>query len=397
MGFVLGILFPSLWRTFRRGFRKETKYTPFSETWKKNPNFHLRILNSNSEDTQEAKKDFAVVKIMEAFTVARYFQQLGKPRNAIQAYLEILGNQTVSQKETNSVLFELSQVYLSMKLYDRAFDTGFELLHRTPTDKDVFKLLFDICHQGRLISQVLSVLQMYTGPSEPAFRKWVCLLLCQFGEDLLQLQKNQQALEFARLATRWNPQSARALVLLWQITSQLSWDQETRDSKSMWVAFAAILDARAEIYSKTKVSPMAGAGHLAQLIAKILEQKETLSDGYSTVQPEIQNLFSLKKGSEDTEKKLLESIFCAIILLQGHTEMKVDKNLSAVFSLLCKGKYDFLLKSFFPFGKISKIEFFGFFVHQCQICKENFVQFEWVCPKCNADETLKPALSLTLE
>jgi hypothetical protein len=399
MGFVLGILFPSLWRTFRRRFRKETQYTPFSENWHKNSELNLQILKDENvleEYNVQDNKEFIHVKMIEAFMMAHHFFQTGKTRFAIQTYIEILGNETVSKQETNRALFELSQIYLSMGLFGRAFDTAFELLNRKPLIQSVLIHILEICRQGQFPEKSIQTLNIYKGPVDLFLRRSVASYLNQTGELYLDKKQLGKAMEFARLAANWNRASARTLVLLWQITSQIFWQKDILDSKSMWVAMAADLDARAQIYLKTKISPAAGAEYLSSLILRLC-QSENAIESYSIIESEFQKTLEWKKLAPDVEKNLLESIFYAIILLQDRQEVDMQQNFTAVLSLLINKKKTMFYKNMFFSEKPSKPEVLGFFAHQCGKCHSQFISFSWKCPQCAAEESLVPVLSPLLE
>lgn len=399
IGVVLGILFPSLWRTFRRRFRKETQYTPFLETWHDNSNLNLQILKDENEDTENEiskEKDPIHLKMIEAFVMARYFFETGQTRLAIQTYLEILGSENVSKQETNRVLFELSQVYFSMGLLDRAFDTGFELLNRKPMIPEVLLHLLDVCQKGKFQDKFTLVLNTYHGPINPMLRKSVSYHLSQIGENALLEKEFQKAIDFARLSANWNRTSAKSLVLLWQATSQIFWKKNATDAQLMWVAIAADLDARAQIYSKTKISPAAGAEYLCRLIQSLCKSDQVM-ESFPIVQKEFQKILEWKKLDPEVEKKLLESIFYAIILIQDRQEVSMKRSFSDVVSILTNEKKHLFYSDMFFSKSPSKSEALGFFAHECGRCRSQFVSFLWKCPECAADESLAPILSPLLE
>ena len=55
VGIVLGFLFPSLWRTFRRRFRKISNYTPDKKHFNPKLTTKLKILNDEFDMFETAK------------------------------------------------------------------------------------------------------------------------------------------------------------------------------------------------------------------------------------------------------------------------------------------------------------------------------------------------------
>ena len=141
LGLILGFLFPSLWRSFRRRFRKTDRFKPdrlssgqlIERSGLLQPD---KLQNLNEEDDNQTEQSIGSL-----FVAARYAVQESAYREAVALYLQILGSESVSRVHTNKAMFELSQVYALSSLPLKAFETGVELLHRKPAHTDLFRFL----------------------------------------------------------------------------------------------------------------------------------------------------------------------------------------------------------------------------------------------------------------
>lgn len=165
IGVVLGVMFPSLWRSFRRRFRNPSRFAPhdasLSAYVSHTPPLHILSASESEEDAEVAPS--GQVGLAEAFVIARHHLQEGRPRESVRIYLDILGHEQVSTQQTNRALFELSQVYAELGLQSRALDTGLELLHRKPDDGRVFTYLLDLCTRYGILDRVKGLLSIRKG------------------------------------------------------------------------------------------------------------------------------------------------------------------------------------------------------------------------------------------
>lgn len=403
VGIVFGILFPSLWRTFRRRFRKISRYAPSDQ--KIEPYVHPKLtmlsdLSSNTHENMIAEIEVHIVyqqlkrliKISEAFVLARNFYQIGNSKEAINIYLEILTNESVSKQETNRALFELSQVYAALGLYLRAFDTGLELFRRTPNNFQVFTHLLFVCTAGFLPEKLLAILNIISSPPDHKLRLQIAHSLCQIGEiQLLDNDTSEKTIGLARTALRWENKSARAMILLWQVSSLEFWKQNSSDMKVKWAAFTTDLEALVEIYKDTQVSPAAVAKYLAQIILK-MGQDPDVTQSYVIVQNESRFFLDKDKLEINIQKFLWASIFHATLLIEKSAEFQHSKYVNDVLAIL--GENQNYLASVTQLSAAAKI---GYLSHSCARCGAFFSSFAWKCLQCNAEETLKPIIMPNFE
>ena len=394
VGLVLGILFPSLWRTFRRRFRKSSNYGPNDKKLENKISVNLKILADNQDPdlkyseilgnilNSPSKNSFLF--LCEAFVLARNFFQIGNVKESIQIYIEILTNENVSKQETHRALFELSQVYASIGLQVRAYDTAIELFRRVPNNTEVLEHILKVCSAGYFPDKLMTALSIYKGFLDAKLKLNIAHALCKIGE--MQLQENDKldkAIELARNALRWERKSARAMMLLWQGTSLELWHKISQDPKMMWTALAADLEALIEIYKNTNISPAAGANYLSILISKISNEKEAI-ESYAIVQNEFKSVLNKDKIDLNRQKYLWASIFQAALLIQNSPELKKSKFLSDVLAILGENQsyFDFVLNQ----EEAARI---GYSSHSCGSCGSFFSSFAWKCLHCNAEETLR--------
>ncbi|WP_338635610.1 hypothetical protein [Spirobacillus cienkowskii] len=401
VGIVLGFLFPSLWRTFRRRFRKTSNYTPDKKHFNPKLTTKLKILHDDV-DKFEAAKNFNTtlnnyehsyyIQLSEAFVLARNYFQINQPQEAIKLYVDILTHQHVSKIETNRALFELSQVYASIGLYIRAFETAFELLRRTPNNLDLMDHVLTICSSGFFPKQLEIALNIFKNTNNIAFRLKIAHAICQIGEfQLSEIDKIEKTIEFSRNALRWERHSGRAMILLWQATSSALQQNSSQEPELLWTAFAANLEGLCQIFKNNDISPAAGAPYLAHQIIKLSETKEAVNR-LKTVENEFFKVLNWDKIEINIQKFLWASIFHASLLLQKSPELKKSEFLNDVLAILggSQSSFDFVNQQ----NEATRI---GYFAHHCKNCNSFFSSFAWNCKYCNSLETLKPIIMPNFE
>lgn len=397
VGIVFGILFPSLWRTFRRRFRKISHYASSEQKISSDLHPKLKVLQESVALTNDEYLNSEVhiiyqqlkrlIKISEAFVLARNFFQIGNSKEAINIYIEILTNESVSKQETNRALFELSQVYASLGLYLRSFDTAYELFKRDSNNLQVFEHLLHVCTSGHLPDKLLNILNSIHIQPDSKVRLQIAHAISKIAEgQLLEKDKVEKTVDLARTALRWDGHSARAMILLWQATTQDFWTNSSADMKTKWMAFAAVLDALNDIYKISKISPAAVAKYLAEIILKMSQEREVLQS-YVIVQNEFKSVLRKDKLEINAQKFLWASIFHATLLLEKSPEFQKSKYLDDVLAILGENKG--YLASIVQLSEAAKI---GYLSHSCARCGAFFSSFAWKCLQCNTEETLKPII-----
>ncbi|BBH53934.1 tetratricopeptide repeat protein [Fluviispira sanaruensis] len=396
VGIVLGILFPSLWRTFRRRFRKNAYSAPQSEKLEQKLDVTLKIMRDESEQVEAQSSEnesnplniniSEKILIAQSFVLARNYFQIGNARTAIQLYIDILTNENVSKIETNRALFELSQVYASIGLYMRAFDTAIELFYRKPKNSEILIHILNICAKGYFPEKLNSALNIYKGSPDKGLRLSIAHALCKIGEIYFEKKNLNQAQELARRAIGWERTSGRALILLWQATSQELWQRIDNDPKLMWTALATDLDALLHIFKSTTASHVASAPFLSKILNKMSAQ-QGITENYAILQKEFLQTFRPEKFDENIQKSLWASIFHATLLIQETPELNKSKFLCDVVAILVDNN-----ESFEYITTQSKAAQIGYTSHQCEKCNAFFPTFVWKCTNCDTEETLRPMI-----
>ncbi len=412
VGIVFGVLFPSIWRSFRRSFRKQSHYAPRAEKWDKILKSKIKILSEeNLSNNEEEGEGFFYIHIFEAFTAARYYFQIGDTRKAISLYIEILTYENVSKQDTNRALFELSQVYSFIGLTGRAFDTAYELLNRKPNSDEVLVHILKMCAQNFEPEKLNLVLNIYKGVPDINLRRSIAHIVTRISEIYLEKNEIIKAIDYARFSVKWDRTSGRALIMLWETTSKQFWQMNTHDKKIKWLSFAADLEARAQISFNSKVSPAAGAEYLSALIEQLLSLTNSL-ENYFQVEKEFKTAFNWEKFSLPIQKKLVESIFYAVILLQKKQAVNSNADIkhsnfssngvhqigfNEILSIITNNQQDKILEFLNYNTKYETYILFGFLAHECAQCHTFFSQFLWQCSHCGLEESLLPVNRLLVE
>lgn len=396
VGLVLGVLFPSIWRSFRRSFRKKSHYAPPAEKWDENLKSKIKILPEENESSEEEESGVFYIHVFEAFTAARYYFQMGDTRKAVSLYIEILTSEQVSKQDTNRALYELSQVYSHTGLYDRAFDTAFELLNRKPHQSQVLLHLLKICAQNFVPDKLNLALNTYKGIPEAGLRRFISHSVCKISTAFLEKKEMAKAIDYARLAVKWDRTSGRALILLWETTSRQFWQKNIHDKKINWLSFAADLEARNQISLSSKISPAAGAEYLSTLIEHLYNLPNCI-ENYKEVEKEFKATFNWDKFPMQTQKKLLESILYAVLLLQKKnnlTSLYTERKFVEIISLIVNNQQDKILGFLNYNKKHESYLFLGILAHQCSQCQTLSPNFTWQCANCGLEESLFPVNSI---
>ncbi|MEN9827356.1 MAG: hypothetical protein RI953_3101 [Pseudomonadota bacterium] len=222
LGLVLGFLFPSAWRSFRRSFRQTDKYgfnkSTLSGELKFSPKNPLIALEEKPESEEsQAELDLAAI-----FVAARYAVQENAFREAAALYLQILGSEKVSRTQTNKAMFELTQVYALSGLTEKAVETGLELLHRKPAHAEIFKFLLSVCSANPDGRMLMEILETYSGPKSGELAREVTHFLSSAARQLLARGQQREAADLAKQAVRWSPTTLEAKLVLIEATSILS-------------------------------------------------------------------------------------------------------------------------------------------------------------------------------
>jgi len=388
VGLVLGFLFPSLWRSFRRRFRNTSRFLPGEFSLEDSQKTVLNIMGPEDEDGEiESTTSTFNIQLTQAFVIARGQYQEGKLRDAVKTYLEILGNVQVSKTETNRALLELSQCYLQLGLQQRSFDLAFELLNRKPRNEKVFEHLLAIVTKFQLLEKIPGLVEVYKGDLPKLRRLRITHAYCQLGEKLLELSQDNEGLLRAREALRWDISSARARILLWTATSKSFWFSGGSDARNLWIALATDLEARVGMGMESNVSPAAGAQHLAALFAHLSALPEA-SEVYPTIQAEFEKIIGISTASDRKLRELERIVAYGCMELMRLKPFHSDSSLQSILRLLVPQGWTWLLQN----SEQMEASLLGYSSHRCGRCDHFYESFTWECTKCGHLEILSPAV-----
>ncbi|MFZ9520060.1 MAG: tetratricopeptide repeat protein [Silvanigrellaceae bacterium] len=228
LGLVLGFLFPSAWRSFRRSFRQIDKYGVYRGSLAGDARFSAKNPLIAFEDDHEPELQPTQFDLASVFVAARYAVQENSFREAVALYLQILGSEKVSRTQTNKAMFELTQVYALSGLSEKAIETGLELLHRKPAQPEIFKFLLSACHANPDHKLLMDVLETYSGPKSGELAREVTHFISSAARHVLLRGSQREAASLAKQAVRWSPSTLEAKLILIEATSILSQPDPTR-------------------------------------------------------------------------------------------------------------------------------------------------------------------------
>jgi len=383
LGVVLGFLFPSVWRSFRRRFRKLERYRPdkaVAAPWAASTG--LRVLSSDSSDAavEEARTDLDLVTL---FVSARFAVQEKSLREAAALYLQILGSEKVTRVQTNKAMFELAQVYSASALTGKAIETGLELLHRKPTHTDVFKLLLELASFKGEESHLETVVKVYSGSVSGELAREVAHLLSVSSLRLIRQgagDAQSLAVRLAKLAVRWCPSAIEPKLTLVEATSVLWSGSEERPADQWFMGFCVDLVEAARLRrSNPNLSPFAFAPLLKAWNAKLQLQGQELDLAVQRMRSEIQAQMQLDRSSEEGVSRAdYEFVWTVLDSLRRE---------SAPESPPPVPPWETRMRSLLQASERPKALNF---LHTCVSCAQLQREFTWRCSSCKRWETLQP-------
>jgi lipopolysaccharide biosynthesis regulator YciM len=388
-GVVIGFLFPSIWRAFRRKFRNTKR---FATALPMEPIASALEVFDETPENVEAKQALALLPVESQFVHARSLVQGGRCRDAVQVYLQILGDERVSKGETNRAFYELAQTYALLGLSGRAFDVAFELLSRKPKNRQVFEFLLKLIYDSQRHERILDVLPIWRGDADSKFRLQIAHAICEHGESLLRAGRTLEARNVAALATRWSHVSARARLNLWHFTSEEVVTKVDCDLRKRWIAFAADLESLSRVSAEMPISLFAVSKHIYSAMV-ILGRDSQGERAFSDVADEVWKASgALRSGEKNTRSTIDAAVMCAALC----TEVPSFLEDSTPFVRAAACVSPALVRSVLALERgVGKAAFAavcaGFRVHRCRFCGCETTEFSWCCPRCRQLEALLPA------
>jgi hypothetical protein len=386
IGVVVGFLFPSVWRAFRRKFRNTKRFATAL------PAELLASPLSQFDETLEeadARQALAAFPIEALFVHARSLVQGKNPRDAVQVYLDILGDERVSKSETNRALFELAQTYALVGLFGRAFDVGFELLSRKTKHRQVFEFLLSVIAKSQRYDRVLEILPVWRGDADAKLRLRIAHAVCDHGENLLRSGNAVAARDVAALATRWSYGSARARLALWEATSSDVLAKMGPDVRQRWIAFAADLDSLSRILGDVRLSPMASSSHIFKIMDDLSKDAQSL-EAFSDIESEFRIAAGLSRVGEKSTRGVVDDVVLYALLpgVQDWTDV-ASKGVGVIAGAVCSGLMEKMATALASLDVRAGLVFLrGLKTHQCSLCGGVAQEFSWACPHCGERETL---------
>jgi len=400
VGFVFGYLFPSIWRTFRRRFQSHRRHIIEDIPWQRKLDLDLKILDIQS--------DLSKYELVELFVIARDMTQRGEFRHAIKVYGQILTSELVTTPFIHRAMFELSQVYFSLGLYIRTFDTAFEVFKRKSNDPVIFQFLLIVLTQHIDEEKLYKTFRVFRGEPSELLRNQMSYLVCHYASlCLAQEPENLRSINLSRFALKIDPEFSYARFILWRSLSVRTRKKKSLNIKAKWVAFAADFSSWINLCKETELSTFAGAPYLYKLIAHLLHEDLNL-ECFNSIKSEFLEILNLPQILQSSRKTFLDSFLDISIILQIE-DRSCEKSQYKIFLEQLFIKNESLKNELFPFFLFSKENIFvndiinpnilkiGLQAHHCKSCKAIFVQFQWLCEICGSYEPLTRYVSPFME
>lgn len=401
VGFVLGYLFPSIWRTLRRRFRPYRQFLISDISLERNIHTTLHTFDSLSDD----KTEYSTV---EMFVIARDFFQKREFRRSVKVYGEILTSTQATTPHIHQAMFELAQVYFALKLYPRAFDTSFELLKRKPRDSVILSFILKLLGCYFDPDRFKEVYEVYKGNLNEPLKKKMCFIVCKYVEQHLKDQAHlSKAISLLQLCLKIDFTYVYGQVLLWQTLSMKIRYTKKLSVGSEWIAFAADLNSLLRLYKTYELSLYAGLNYLSELFFRLYTHDLELKE-FNIIKNEFKESLMLSQMSLQ-QKKVVFQIFGEFYLKQVNPKNVNEANLYKEFIIKLLQEnlknpeelniiFLFANQNIFVNDSINPETIkTGFQVHQCKNCLSLFQYFQWSCENCGAFEALIPYLDMSTE
>lgn len=386
LGLILGFLFPSLWRSFRRRFRRLDRYKPSDGGGVSLLlNSKLKILTSTGlqSEGEESSEEFDLSGL---FVSARCAVQENSLREAASIYLQILSSEKVSRVQTNKAMFELAQVYALSGLASKAFETGFELLHRKPAHVDVFRFLLSLLAKSAgEEGQLEPLLETYTGPASGDLAREVAHILSESSANVLkrkELEKRPLAIRLAKQAVRWSPTSFEPKLRLIEATSVLWQERDGQPSDQLLMGFCVDLMELSRLRSAFSTIPeRAFESFLDAWRVRLDAQSSELLDVIPKMSAEIRSQLKFQPTQDESVKSPDLSFIWGILtrLQQDSPAFRLSSGAGGTshwFNVLrdvCGAEPEFRLVAA---------------LFACQSCSELYRDHHWQCRHCGRWEVI---------
>ncbi len=383
VGFILGYLFPSLWRTFRRAFFKNFQF--LSQPLVKNKNFLNPEWLSPDENNHEKNHLFSL-KFYDQMNSARYYFQNSLFRKSAEIYIHLLKNKNISSHDTQRVFYELSMVYVQLGIHSYAFETAFELLCRYRLNSFYFNYILDVLELEPTELKMNQCLENYKG----FLSKDICKKISSLYLSLGKMEDNQKTkLNLIQSALKWFPSEGEALELLWDMNFFKNLEDSCAHPDLFLPFLPEALSFLMKLQKEVDCSSVLVGTKLYEIIKLFIKNNQLLKE-FQKQKKYIFQKFSLQEPSTDLKNSYKESIFYAIILLGKKNELADNQDFCDFIDALsyesgyfqkCQVQLDKISKEFLP-------EALSF--HKCGFCGNIQQKFTWKCPSCHMRNACLP-------
>jgi hypothetical protein len=410
-GVVLGFLFPSLWRGFRRRLRPNSRFAISDSELNEAtlvPSFLIeppplpsgtraRIPMAGSPTRGEAAVEIQLAKARAQF-------QSGHLRDSLTTYLTVLRSPQVSSAHTARLMNELAQVYAELGLLDRALACAKEYHLMRRSSPVAFRQRFELAHRAHDDREMVQSVKSFTGrlPASECLR--LAHRLLDRAEDLLKLTRERGRVPtpfdaLIEAARRLAPASLRLrhVQALRSFTDALRTSGEAEDQ--LWVALFAEIVKRATLHQEQGLPLSLGVEALVEAVALLSVAPHAIA-GHAQAGPQIASMVGscspavLKScrwlGDFSISHCSAQPSFPSDTLLHEILRRAFPQSWETWERRLLRGPTaepdDFCCTKALQIAMGS---------HSCASCKAMQIGHLWSCPSCGSLETLTPAFRMT--
>lgn len=376
LGLVLGLLFPSLWRSFRRGFRKVGKYQEHTYS----PSY---FANSPASWATHTGRESTSVSLQELFINARFYFQTGQLRDAVQKYIDILSHEQVSKTQSNQSFLELAYCYLKLQMFDKSFEVAKELCLRKPKSEECLQLILNLLHKNPHAPWLSFLLDTYKGSWSSHQKKEISNVALEIAKRSEGTTESGSQKSFKQLLLRARlvaPESGSLAAWFWyDQTKKVFQSPEYSQTQFRCEAWKVALENAMRISLAAQVSP-------AWAVDSLTEFLETLD-------PETFAKFSWSSLKDWANSATLSTSKSHKLMVLTQIWFLLKENLKR-HRTLGESPWPDLLESIFqelkfysPLAETGSPSTGGLSWHECGKCSSLFDHFFWRCSSCHESDT----------
>lgn len=410
-GVVLGFLFPSLWRGFRRRLRPMSRFVATESELDEAPLVPPFLVEAPPlmAHTQQPGALGPIPPTERAglelrLTAARALFQAGRSRDSLNAYLALLRSPQISSTETARLMNELAQVYAELGLYDRALACAKEYHLMRRGSVGAFRQRFELAGRARHDRELLQAVKDFSGRLSSPESLRLAHRLLERSESLLELtrEKGNVPAPFDALldgARRLAPASQRLrhTQALRSFSDAMLASSQAADR--LWVVLFAEISKRINLHLEQNL-PLSLAVEPLVEAAALLSVSPQATEGHALAAPQIAALIGVFSPPMLEDWQNLGDL--CLSRFSRQPTFKKDERLHAILRQAfpqswakwqeglwknrTPGTDDFCCTEALQIAMSS---------HSCATCKAVQMGHLWSCPSCGGLETLTPAFRIT--